>query len=75
MSAKHTILPWKIYRHKDSVIGIGDAIGGGVIDRTGTFWRMGEEAEANAELVVRAVNAWYDVNALRTRILELELSK
>lgn len=55
----HTPTPWKAFRSTDGhvYIGIGDKDGGGIADAGFGMWRDGPEREANAELIVRAVNA------------------
>ncbi len=48
MTGKHTKAPWVIFK-----AGIGEENGDGIA----SLWREGEEREANAALIVRAVNA------------------
>lgn len=70
MSA-HTPTPWKVFRsNKGTYIGIGESEGGGVCDAGFGVWRSGKERDANAELIVRAVNAHDDlVKALELPII------
>ncbi len=48
MTGKHTPMPWAIFK-----AGIGEENGDGIA----SLWREGGEREANAALIVRAVNA------------------
>ncbi len=48
MTGKHTPTPWFCFK-----AGIGEESGDGIV----SLWREGEEREANAALIVRAVNA------------------
>ena len=48
MTGKHTPTPWVIFK-----AGIGEENGDGIA----SLWREGDEREANAALIVRAVNA------------------
>ena len=69
MTLKHTPLPWTIFK-----AGIGEENGDGIA----SLWREGEEREANAALIVRAVNAHEDlvkaldhaVNIIREHVLQ-----
>ncbi|RZN19501.1 hypothetical protein [Bradyrhizobium sp. Leo121] len=36
------------------------------------FMSTGPQSEANAELIVRACNAWFDIEQLKARVCELE---
>ena len=68
--SEHTPTPWRSIQ--------GDKI----VNREGYFIANtnlspnclagAHEAEANAAFIVKAVNAWYDINALYARIKELE---
>ena len=48
--------PWKVYYTKNgqTVIGIGDRTGGGIVDPEFALWRSGKEQRANARLIAAA---------------------
>jgi len=74
---EHTPTPWKVFTTPDGrkLVGIGAENGEGILDCGFGVWAWDDPAGiANANLVVKAVNAWYDVEALRARIAELEAS-
>ena len=57
---KHTKTPWKVFYAKsndDLIIGVGEETGEGIIASNGSFWGTDSEAKANAEHVVKCVNA------------------
>ena len=60
MTGKHTPTPWAIFK-----AGIGEENGDGIA----SLWREGEEREANAALIVRAVNSHDElVKALKSLV-------
>ena len=66
--AEHTSLPWRT-----SEIGTRMMIRGADAKIVAVRHRIDRrEHEENFELIVKAVNAWYDVEVLRQRIAELE---
>ena len=58
MPDKSTPTPWKVFATPDGtkVVGIGELTGEGVAGAGFGLWRDGDEAMANAALIVRAVN-------------------
>jgi hypothetical protein len=62
MSTESTPRPWKVYYAKTAdrlLLGVGRAdTAEGIVDTRGGLWGTEEEAQANAELVCRAVNAF-----------------
>jgi len=64
--AEHTKLPWKVFRATNGfLLGIGDENGEGITDSGFGLWRgESDEAQANAELIVRAVNMHESYEAL-----------
>lgn len=58
--AKHTPAPWKVFyatNNDQLIIGVGQETGEGIIASNGSFWGTDAEAKANAEHVVKCVNA------------------
>ncbi len=56
---KHTPTPWKVFLAKnngESLLGIGEDTGAGIVAYNGTMWRDEAEAKANAAFIVKAVN-------------------
>lgn len=75
--AEHTPLPWKVGHESKTIIhevpGMADGceyFNVAVLSRHSLMSK--EAADANAALIVRACNAWNDIDALRARIAELE---
>lgn len=79
--AKHTSLPWvaipqngagsliaHVYETHDQMRPTGLRLIAHMLERKSSL----AEDRANAELIVTAVNAWDDADALRARLLELE---
>ena len=58
MSEKHTPTPWRVFTSKDGrYLGVGEETGDGILANGYGMWRDGDEAIANAALIVRAVNS------------------
>lgn len=84
--AEHTPTPWRVEQDTDliwgacnpddkSSYGMGYAIVEGKSgERYSSYKPKMDEREANAAFIVKAVNAWYDADALRARLAELEAS-
>lgn len=67
-----TPTPWKIFRAKNGVyLGIGQESGEGIVDCGFGLWRDGKERDANAELIVEAVNNYATLRADRDRLREV----
>jgi hypothetical protein len=72
----HTPTPWRVYKNPDGtkLVGIGGKDGQGILDSGFGVWAWDDpEGIANAEMVVRAVNA-HDalVNAMKEAADEIE---
>lgn len=63
---KATARPWQVMEHKTTPF-VADAAGWCI-----TNGRLKRELRANANLIVRAVNAWDSIERLKIRISELE---
>jgi hypothetical protein len=62
--AEHTKLPWRVFLNKDGtrLVGVGDKDGQGILDAGFGVWAWDDpEGIANAELVVKCVNAYPDL--------------
>jgi hypothetical protein len=73
--SEHTPMPWRVYKNTDGtkLVGIGDADGIGILDAGFGVWAWNDpEGIANAEKVVRAVNAHDDLVRAVDELLEIE---
>jgi hypothetical protein len=76
---KCTPRPWKVYYAKTAdrlLLGVGRAdTAEGIVDTRGGLWGTEDEAQANAELICRAVNAFDPlVSALEGLLLSADAS-
>jgi hypothetical protein len=76
-----TPTPWMAATKYSSVAGVpivnqqGKRIGNTALPDMPSEWdHLKRQAEIDAAFIVKAVNAWYDVEVLRARIAELEAS-
>jgi hypothetical protein len=77
MSEKHTPTPWRVFTSKDGrYLGVGEETGDGILANGYGMWRDGDEAIANAALIVRAVNSHAElVAALESAVDLLEQAR